>query len=255
MIINKKSPPKGGLYTFTLKEYLFLFEELEELIQLRQDNDAGAAVSGAAFFGIIAGCGHIFATAGRGNMGGVEAILLLQDTDDGSCTLDAKIPVVLQDAGMVVRLVVCIAFHHKFDIGLRLQHGRYFAEYDFSGFRDIPFAAGEQQLVGNINVDDPFVDLDIDVLIIYVCKGALEVRHQSQVQGIFVRQFSLEVLDVGILGPDVVQRFLDAFCLRVGDNRKILQLLESSIMILLQEVDLLVQRVDLGLKGGGFGGI
>ena len=42
---------------FILQEHLFLLEELEELIQLRQDHDTGAAIGGATNYLFIKGIG------------------------------------------------------------------------------------------------------------------------------------------------------------------------------------------------------
>ncbi len=55
-----------------------------------------------------------------------------------------------------------------------------------------------------------------------------------------MRERGLKILDINILSPDIIQRFFDAFRLGTGDDRKILQLFEGSVMILLQEIDLLV---------------
>ena len=52
-----------------------------------------------------------------------------------------------------------MAFDHEFDIGLCFQHGRDFAEDDFGGFRYVPFTAIEEQLVGDIDIDDPLSTL------------------------------------------------------------------------------------------------
>src|SRR5579872_7318264 len=98
---------------------LLMFKQLEELIELRQDDDPGPAIGGAAFFRIVGGYGNIFAPAGSGNMRGIQSILFLQNADDRGSALDAEIPVVFDLAGMVVGLVIRMPFHHEFDIRLR----------------------------------------------------------------------------------------------------------------------------------------
>lgn len=89
------------------------------MVQLGQDHDTGATVEGAAIGGIILSDGQVFAATSGGNMGGLEAIFVLEDTDNGSSALYAKVPVVQQVAPAKV-YVVGVALDHEFDIGLRL---------------------------------------------------------------------------------------------------------------------------------------
>lgn len=71
-----------------------MLEELEELIQLGQDYDPGAAVCCTTFFGIVWRNRNIFTATGCRNVRGIQSILALEDTDDGSCAFAAEIPVI-----------------------------------------------------------------------------------------------------------------------------------------------------------------
>ena len=227
-----------------------MFEQLEELIQLRQDNDTGAAICGAAFVRIVWSDGYIFTAAGCRHVGRVEAIFLLKDADDGGRTFGTQVPVILDRAGMVVGLIVRMAFDHEFDIGLSFQDGCDLTEDDFGGRCYVPLAAIEQEFVGDVDIDDILIDLDIDVLVIDVGEGAFEVHHKSHVQGVFVGQCCLQILDVKILSADVIQRFLDAFGLSAGNDGEVLQLFEGGVVVLLGQVQLFLQIVELFLQGG-----
>src|SRR3984957_6503540 len=122
-----------------------MFEQLEELIQLRQDHDSGAAVRGATFVGIIRGDGYIFPAAGRCDMSRIEAVFFLQDADDGSSTLRTEVPVILERAGVIIRFVVRMTFYHEFDIRLGFEDGGYLAQNSLGGRSYVPFPAIEQE--------------------------------------------------------------------------------------------------------------
>src|SRR5580658_1129386 len=178
MAAKKRKPLPGGEAALSYYLFgLFMFEEFEELIELRQDHDAGAAVSGAAFVGIVARDGYVFTAAGCRYVGRIEAIFLLEDADDGSSTFRTEVPVILDGAGMVIGFVIRMTFDHEFDIGLSFQDGGDFTEHDLGGGRYVPFSAVEEQLVGDVDIDDVLIDLDIDVLVVDVGEGALQVHH------------------------------------------------------------------------------
>src|ERR1700761_1260297 len=227
---------------------------MEELIKLRQDHDTGAAVSSTSFFGIIARNRLIFATASGSDMRRIETILFLQDTDNGSSALNAKIPVVFE-----VRtnefLVVGVTFNLELDVGLCFQHSCNLAQNRLGRLGDRPATALEEQLVGDVDVNNTFLNLDVDVLVIHVTDSAFQVHCKGHVQAVLVSQLGLEVLNKLVLSAEVIQRFFDAFCLRAGNDTQILQLFKGSVVILFQEIDLLVKRVDLALERSGLAGI
>src|SRR5580692_5988244 len=98
-----------------------MFEQLKELIQLRQDNDPGAAVGGAAFIRIVGGYGYIFTATGCRHVGRVKAIFFLEDANDGGSAFGTQVPVILESTGMIIGLVVRMTFDHEFDVGLSFQ--------------------------------------------------------------------------------------------------------------------------------------
>lgn len=55
-----------------------LINELEELVELRRDDDLGAAVAAAACLSVVAFKGIVFATSACGKAAGVDAVLFLQ---------------------------------------------------------------------------------------------------------------------------------------------------------------------------------
>ncbi len=210
---------------------LFLFQQLEELIQLRQDHDTGTAVGRAAFFGIIGRNGDVFGTTCGSDMCRIETVLFLQDPDHRCGTFNAEIPVVYQIRRTAIVLIIGMAFHHELDIRLGLQYGGHFAQNSFSRLRYIIASALEKELVGNIDINDPFIYFDIDVLVVHVADGAFKVHDQGHVQRVFMGEFILKILNITVFRANIVQRFFDAFCLRAGDDREILQLLEGGIVI------------------------
>ena len=77
-----------------------------------------------------------------------------------------------------------MSFDHEFDIGLVLQDGGYFSEDLFGLIGDVIAAGLEEQLIGDVDKYDAFIDLDVDILVIEVSDGTLEVHDQCHVQGI-----------------------------------------------------------------------
>ena len=83
---------------------------------------------------------------------------------------------------MTIRNIVGMAFHHEFDIGLRLQHLCYLTQYLLRPFGHGIFAAGKKELVGNIDIDHAFVHLDIDIIVVEIADRAFEIAHKGHVQ-------------------------------------------------------------------------
>src|SRR5579872_3058748 len=98
---------------------LFMLEQLEELIQLRQNHDPGPAVELPAVCRAVVRYRHILAATRCRHMRGLEPILLLKDMHHGGRALDAEVPVV-EEIPMTIGNVVRMTFDHKLDVRLRL---------------------------------------------------------------------------------------------------------------------------------------
>src|ERR1700678_1514954 len=117
-----------------------MFEQLEELVQLRQDHYTSAAVGGAAFVGVIGSDGQIFTATGGRHVGRIETVLFLEDADDGGSAFSTEVPVVLDRAGMIIGFVIRMTFDHEFDIGLVFQDGGDLTENNLVPRCYVPFA-------------------------------------------------------------------------------------------------------------------
>src|SRR6478672_3696118 len=144
MEIKRAAFIKAALFISLKKLALRRFQQFKELIQLRQDHDAGAAVGSFTLHAVVTGYRQVLAAATGGHALGINMKLVLQDAHNRSSALGAQVPVVL-DAGIFNWHIIGVAFYQELDLGFAVQHLRYFTQHFISAVAYIIRAALEQQ--------------------------------------------------------------------------------------------------------------
>ena len=157
-----------------------LINQVEELIELRCDDDLRAAVALTTKFGVVGSHRIVLTTTGCRETVGRDAVVVLQHLNHARCTKGREVPVVA-DVGASDGHIVGVAFHQNFKVFVvtkdfsNLGEGSLGALVHFIRTRTI------EHVVGKRYINDPLEHFDIHLLEFVAREGASEVVGEHKV--------------------------------------------------------------------------
>ena len=192
-----------------------LLDEFHELVELRRDDNLGAAVALLAYLRSVGGNRVKLATAAGCQALGVNTVLVLQLLYDTGGTQTGEVPVV---ADVLTRdgHVVGVSFDEHIVVFVVLDDLGNLRERLCCAFVDFVRAALVEHVVCQGDVDDTFQHLYVNFLELFLGERTCEVVGEYHVQRVALALHFHQVADVLVRLVDLVDELVDADVVLAG---------------------------------------